>query len=183
MKESRYYTLKSCGQPAIRPNRRGMSGSVIVGGRAVVPSVPWPLLLALANMRFCFRTGNGVVLESPCFPSPGVPSPPPLVIHGPVPIITLEPLPTNRATPARLYRGHTPEDTAGPERRCQPKVRSRPPTSKSASSVSTSLHDYTAPAALLRRVGILSFGYWAPDVGHHVVPGAVAVGDNAAGPS
>ena len=52
-------------------------------------------------------------------------------------------------------------------------------TSASGSSVVAALHDYTAPAALLWCVGILTLGHGTPDGGHHVVPGAVAVGDDA----
>lgn len=43
------------------------------------------------------------------------------------------------------------------------------------------LHDHTAATGLLWRVGVLALGDSAPDRGDHVVPGAVAVGDNALG--
>lgn len=41
------------------------------------------------------------------------------------------------------------------------------------------LHDCTAAAALLRRVGVLALGNDAPDGGNHVVSGAIAVGNDA----
>lgn len=41
------------------------------------------------------------------------------------------------------------------------------------------LHDHTAATGLLWRVGVLALRDSSPDRGDHVVPGAVAIGDNA----
>jgi hypothetical protein len=41
------------------------------------------------------------------------------------------------------------------------------------------LHDHTAAAGLLWRIGVLALRNSAPDGRNHVVPGTVAVGDDA----
>jgi hypothetical protein len=79
---------------------------------------------------------------------------------------------------------HSKKDTADTIRRCDSqgwKTALRTPSG--GLSLVAVLHDYTASAALLWCVGVLSFRHRAPDAGDHVVPGAVAVGDDAVGPS
>lgn len=102
-------------------------------------------------------------------------------LHGPVPF------PNSQAaldkSPKRLRVAiceHTAEETFNVQSDSvnqMPRIDSLLPTW--AKLLSKALHDNAAAATLLWRVRVLSFRNGAPDTRHHVIPGAVAVRDDA----
>lgn len=88
----------------------------------------------------------------------------------------------SKLTRVRLQRQDTPvRHRSIPSHDAIPKARPAPPLPSRALS-QLALHNYAAPVARLWRVRILSLGHRVPNAGHHVVSGAVAVGDDAGKP-
>ena len=189
--------LRSRPRSAQERKKGGMSGSVIVGGHAVssrpfhdfsflalasfgeffvfVPAMGagWVVVLLVLGAGWSVNVFFFLLVRWSDFRLP--------VIHGPVPILLSEMSAGRvRDSCATISLARSLQKKGGGHQSTQAE---EPPhhTSASGSSVVAALHDYTAPAALLWCVGILALGHGTPDGGHHVVPGAVAVGDDAAG--
>src|SRR5690349_19018936 len=97
---------------------------------------------------------------------------PPPVIHFPLPVIrgpadiTLQAIVGSRSvTPARSKETRPVGCVKN-----KLKIGSRLWGPELRSPAVAILHDYTAPATLLWRVGVIALGDGAPNVGHHVIP-------------
>lgn len=144
------------------------------------------LFLALAIFGiFVFVSATGVVLVAVrLFPPPVNPLFPLPVIHGPAKITlrTVVDKGVCDSCAATLLDAHSKKRRGRPQG-CDvdPSLKAGLRTSESRSSQVAVLHDYTASATLLWCVGIITLGHGPPNVGDHVVSGAVAVRDDAIG--
>lgn len=143
-------------------------------------SLPWRFL----GFLFSCRQRGWCWVAVRLFPPPVNPLFPLPVIRGPAKITLRNVVDKGvcDSCAATLLDAHSKKRRGRPQG-CDvdPSLKAGLRTSESRSSQVAVLHDYTASATLLWCVGIITLGHGPPNVGDHVVSGAVAVRDDAIG--